>query len=221
MWSLWKDMTQKNKDNMRIEVQGKPFDKLSIIYGHQKPYEYIESIQSTVFSLCPEGYFPWSPRLYDAIQVGAIPFVLADNIVLPFERFIDWRSISAKINVSNIRNIVSYVHLIDNIEQYITTKLTNALPHVNAFKWPYSALEEDGQNKHAFLPDEDRNGSVRNPFYYVSLELRCRRLEQLYGLTSDSFSNKSIEAQRQACTAHPTICPCHDKKRSVAFQEYL
>ena len=212
---------KKGKYNTSIQMKDKRYDILRVIDGHLKPQEYADLLQSTVFTLCPEGYFPWSPRFYDAIRLGSIPLVLADNIVLPFERFVDWRSISAKINVSNMESMIDLIQRIDNFEQYVTQKLTNAQRYVDAFHWPYSDVRENEHTKHDFLPDEDKNGTARNAFHYVSLELRCRRLEQMYGLTSDSYSPKSIEAQRAACTTHTSVCPCHDPKQSVAFQQYF
>jgi hypothetical protein len=217
----WKDLKEKQPSKVTTEIQGKQFDTITIIDGQIKPDEYIESIKSSVFALCPEGFLPWSPQLYQAIQLRAIPFILADNIVLPFERFIDWRSFSAKINISNIQDMMNYVQQINNFEQYIKQKLQNARPYLDAFQWPYTVVNENGQNKYVFLQNEDKNGAVKNIFHYLSLELRCRRLEQLYGLTSDSFSEKSIEAQRQVCTNYSTICPCYSAQRSVAFQEYI
>jgi hypothetical protein len=219
--SLWKDIMTNHTYNMTTEIEGKQFDTITIVAGHVKPDEYIESIQSSVFSLCPEGFLPWSPRLYEAIQIGAIPIIMADSIVLPFERFIDWQSFSVKINVSNIGNMTHIDSRIKHFEHYIKRKLSSARPYVHAFQWPYSDVGENGQNKHVFLPNEDRNGSARNVFHYMSLELRCRRLEQLYGLTSDSFSGKSKEAQQQACRSYPSICPCHNAQQSVAFREYI
>ncbi|CAF4180512.1 unnamed protein product, partial [Adineta steineri] len=151
---------------------------------------------------------------YESIQLGAIPVLLVDNIVLPFERFIDWRSFSVKINVSNIRNIIYFLYRIDKFEKYIKEKLENASSYLHAFQWPYSI------NKQLFQ-FEDLNDRVENVFRYISLELRCRRLEQLYGFTVDRLNIKSIEAQRLACTNHPNICPCHNEQRSLAFQEYI
>jgi hypothetical protein len=219
--SIWRDPKNKQTWNMTIQIQNRPFVTMTIVDGHIKSHEYIDAIQSSIFSLCPEGFLPWSPRLYESIQLGAIPILLADNIVLPFERFIDWRSISVKINVSNIRNITNFVHRIDNFEKYIKQKLKNALPYLHAFRWPYSANADNEFNKHVFQPQEDLNGKAINVFHYISLELRCRRLEQWYGLTVKSSTPKSIEAQRLACTNHPTICPCHNEQRSLAFQEYI
>ena len=40
------------------------------------------------------------------------------------------------------------------------------------------------------------------------MEIRYRRLEQLYGLTSDTFSATPIAAQQQAWKNHPTVCAC-------------
>ena len=219
--NLQRDINETRKNNPTIEIQGNRYEPLAVIDGHLKPEEYIDSIRSTVFSLCPEGFFPWSPRFYDALQLGAIPLILADNIVLPFERFIDWPSISAKINVSNIEKMINLVQDINNFGEYMRKKLSNAQEYTYAFQWPYSTVGENGHKKHDFLSEEDQNGTAKNAFHYVSLEVRCRRLEQLYGLTSDSFSSKSIDAQQQACTAHPTICPCYDRNRTVALREYV
>ena len=212
---------KRGEHNKTVKIQNKSYEVLIVIDGHQSTTEYVNSIQSTVFVLCPEGFFPWSPRFYDALQLGAIPLVLADNIVLPFERFVDWPSISAKINVSNIEDMINLVQRIDNFDEYMTKKLIKIQQYAEAFRWPYSGVDENGHKEHDFLPEEDKNGTAKNAVHYVSLELRCRRLEQFYGLTSDSFSPKSIDAQRQACTAHPAICPCHNRNRTVAFRQYF
>ena len=221
LWTLWSNITEKHTYNTTIEMEGKRYDTLTMIRGHQSPRDYIKSMQSTVFALCPEGFFWWSPRLYDAIQLGAIPLILADNIVLPFERFIDWPSFTIKINVSNIANMIDLIQRIDNFEQYISQKLTNVQQYIEAFRWPYSNVRGDVHNKHDFLLDEDKNGTTRNTLHYISLELRCRRLEQMYGLTSDSSSSQSIDAQEQVCQTHANICPCYGTKRPVAFRQYL
>lgn len=38
--------------------------------------DYIQSIGSSIFNLCPEGFSPWSPRLYESICLGTIPLIL-------------------------------------------------------------------------------------------------------------------------------------------------
>jgi hypothetical protein len=218
---LMQDMKEKQITNMTMEIQNKTYHAITIIDGHIETSEYIKSIQSVIFSLCPEGFLPWSPRIYESIQIGAIPVILADNIVLPFERFINWRSLSAKINVSNIPNITNIADRIQNLEEYTKEKLKSALPYLNAFQWPYIIVTEERHGKRIFQPQNDKDEGVNNVFYYLWLELRCRRLEQWYGFTVNTTTEKSLEAQRLACTNHPTICPCHNETNSLAFQEYL
>jgi hypothetical protein len=218
---LMQDMKDKKKANMTMEIQNKKYHAITIIDGHIETSEYIKSIQSSVFSLCPEGFLPWSPRIYESIQIGAIPVILADNIVLPFERFIDWRSLSAKINVSNIPNITNFAYGIQNLEEYTKEKLKSALPYLNAFQWPYIIITEERHGERIFQAQNYKDERSKNVFYYLWLELRCRRLEQWYGFTVNTTTMKSLEAQQLACTNHPTICPCHIEKNSLALQEYF
>ena len=218
--SVAEDLRRRKKQRMTTEIEGKQFDTILIISGHVKPNEYVHSLQSSVFALCPEGFLPWSPRIYESILVGAIPTLLVDNIVLPFERFVDWRSISVKINASNTEKITNFANRIDKFQQYIKQKLESALPYLYAFQWPY-LLVGNSERKPTYQPQEDLHGRSENTFHYISLELRCRRLEQWYGLTVEISAPNSVRAQRLACTNHPTICPCHNEQRSVAFQQYI
>ena len=52
---------------------------------------YHETLALHTFALCPGGWEPWSPRLYDAMYDGAIPVILADNMKLPFRDYLDWK----------------------------------------------------------------------------------------------------------------------------------
>ena len=45
----------------------------------------------------PAGLGPWSSRLYDSVFHDVVPVVLAEGIVEPFERFLDWTSFSVKL----------------------------------------------------------------------------------------------------------------------------
>ena len=217
---LWQYFQNNERRNRTWRIADRLFEILSVRSGHIEPLKYIQSIESTVFSLCPEGFLPWSPRLYESIQIGAIPLILADNIVLPFERWINWRSFTVKINVSNLLNLTEIINRIDqHFYQFIREKLQHALPYFHAFQWPYVLEYEDGEHRYRY--QNHSNEQSENVFYYLSLELRCRRLEQWYGLTFNTSTQHSIQAQQLSCTNHPTICPCHQENRSLAFEEYL
>lgn len=49
-----------------------------------------------MYHIC--GFACWSNRLYHALGVSTIPIIVGTGMVQAFERFIDWRRISVKIN---------------------------------------------------------------------------------------------------------------------------
>lgn len=105
-------------------------------------------------------------------------------------------------------------------EDYVKEKLQNATEYFYAFQWPYFSINHN-YDRHVFLPEEDTNENRKNVFHYLSLELRCRRLEQFYGLISDSFSIESINAKQQVCKQHSVACPCYEEKKSLTLEEYI
>lgn len=56
--------------------------------GHSADY-LVELAQAT-FALCPSGWSDWSPRVFEAMAMGAVPVIYADGIRLPFEDAIDY-----------------------------------------------------------------------------------------------------------------------------------
>ncbi|CAF4888756.1 unnamed protein product [Rotaria socialis] len=209
------------KSTTTTTIEGISYETLLIADDNATSDEYIKSMLRSVFSICPETFRPWSYRIYEAIQLGVIPVILADNVVLPFERFISWQSFSVKINVSNLHEIINRVSNITSFKRYIAQKLRYASSYSHIFRWPYAIDNRVRYKKETLVTNEYFNGNAPNVFRYISLEMRCRRLEQLYGFTSDTSSPISIAAQQKACNNHPTICPCHSKWPPLAFQEYI
>jgi hypothetical protein len=200
-----------------VSIGKKQFHPITVINGHVPTSDYLDSIRSTVFSLCPEGYSPWSPRIYESINLGSIPFVLADGIVYPFERFIPWRSFSLKLNVSNVNNIFDFV-IGDNTSTFdarVKRKKNNAQRYMNAFRWQFTDVGKQ-YRPHLFIPEKD---SKANVFYYIYQELKCRLLEQFLGASSDVLSGESIEARQQVCIRYSNICACINQK-PIAFDQY-
>ncbi|CAF4278367.1 unnamed protein product [Rotaria magnacalcarata] len=200
-----------------IRIGKKEFHPITVVDGHVPMQEYLESIMSSVFFLCPEGYSPWSPRIYEAINLGSIPLILADGIVLPFERFIPWRSFSLKLNVSNVYNILDFVigNSNSNFEERTKRKKRNAQRYMNAFRWLFKN-DRNKQKPDFFIPEEDVKTNV---FHYIYRELKCRRIEQFLGASWNIFSSASISARQQTCVKYSHICPCTIEE-PIAFDQY-
>ena len=55
-----------------------------------------------IFALAPAGTACWSMRFFDAISELAIPVIMADIIVEPFEQFLDYTMFTAKIETHSL-----------------------------------------------------------------------------------------------------------------------
>lgn len=69
--------------------------------GHSTSYW--NELQKSQFALCPAGWAPWSPRLFDAVIAGAIPVIIADKWKPPFEgEFLDYSEFSIRVPESKV-----------------------------------------------------------------------------------------------------------------------
>jgi hypothetical protein len=62
--------------------------------------------QRSIFSLCPRGYGATSYRLYEAMQLGAVPVYVSDRHLLPWSDEIDWSEFCIVVDPDNIQNIL-------------------------------------------------------------------------------------------------------------------
>lgn len=71
---------------------------------------------SSLFSICMEGYTPWTMRLSQAFLFGCIPVIISDNIILPFEHTIDWDACSIRISPREIPRLKSRLQALSSEE---------------------------------------------------------------------------------------------------------
>lgn len=65
------------------QVYGKELSEDYLTEEQKNAVEYINVLQNSKFSLCPSGTGPNSIRLWESIEYGAIPIILADTLDLP------------------------------------------------------------------------------------------------------------------------------------------
>jgi len=59
----------------------------------------------SVFALCPRGYGKTSFRMYEVMQMGAIPVYLSDDHYLPWADELDWNEFAVLVKEKDIPNI--------------------------------------------------------------------------------------------------------------------
>ena len=83
--------------------------------GKGKVTSYEENLRNSTFCICPSGFAPWSPRIYEAIFAGCIPVIVSDHVRLPFDGvFLDWRDFSVKIREENVPRLGEILRSISN-----------------------------------------------------------------------------------------------------------
>jgi Exostosin family len=66
---------------------------------------YAELLGQSAFVLCPRGYGSSSIRLFEALQVGRCPVIIADEWLPP--PFVDWESCSIRVTEASVKDIPS------------------------------------------------------------------------------------------------------------------
>lgn len=64
-----------------------------------------EVTEASIFSLCPRGYGATSYRLYEAMQLGAIPVYVSDKHLLPWSDEINWQDFCVVVEEKDIPGI--------------------------------------------------------------------------------------------------------------------
>ena len=151
------------------------------------------SFLESTFGLCPAGYACWSARLYHSLAEGCIPVILADPIILPFERFINWSTFSVKY-MTNTNPDKDKIDI--RAQRYIPPTLGNAIDTVEPLftHLRYMAANESEAiykkqesirmvhrwlswpfyRNHSAEEDGDEKGDLRSAYSLVMLELWCR-----------------------------------------------
>jgi hypothetical protein len=91
-----------------------------MVYGNLKKTnedfekEYKQNLQDTIFSLCPSGSGPNSIRIWESMSFGCIPVILADTLVLPEIKDINYNDFFIIWKESEIEKLYDYLKSISN-----------------------------------------------------------------------------------------------------------
>lgn len=99
--------------------------------------EYMCAMERSIFCIAARGNAGWSPRLDEAIQLGCIPVIMADNTDFPFSHILNYSKFSVKVPEADYRNLKV---LLQNIsEDQIRELQSNLLKVKGLFR--YSGFE--------------------------------------------------------------------------------
>ena len=99
-----------------------------------KAHEYLEIMKNTLFSLCPSGTGPNSIRLWESIEMGIIPVVMAETYLPPGD-FELWKAASVFCNEDK-NSVINLPEKLKEIAQD-TTAIQKKLDYVSQLKFLY------------------------------------------------------------------------------------
>ena len=72
--------------------------------NYQKTYR--NDFLTSTYCLCPPGWATWTPRLYEALLLGCVPAIIADDNVLPFSRTLDYTRFAVHVPENKANDLI-------------------------------------------------------------------------------------------------------------------
>ena len=151
------------------------------------------TLRDSYFSLCPGGAAPWSVRMYDAIYHHSIPVILADGIVLPFEKFLDWKSFTVKQS-SDYVSVQDGVELLKQLRKHAANAMRNKITTLKYSKSDITKtfIHTKLENAVGVMPWLSWNeASPRSAYGLLMLELWCRKFGYVAPICRPMMVNSS------------------------------
>jgi hypothetical protein len=78
------------------------------------PHSFDDVIRQSKFSIAVKGVGLHSFRLAESMAIGAIPIIVTDNYVLPFEEVLPWHKFSIRVLESEVHKIPEMIKMISD-----------------------------------------------------------------------------------------------------------
>ena len=109
--SIRNKMAESLRDHSDVYVSTKGWDP-KVKYDQVE--DFVSASTRSKFVLCPRGYGPSSFRLYEAMQLDAVPVYISDRFWLPWQHELNWNEFCVLITEDQIPDIHSILSSIDD-----------------------------------------------------------------------------------------------------------
>ena len=134
---------------------------------------YAKSLARSKFVLCPRGIATSSYRLFETMQMGRVPIILADNWVAPVGP--DWELFSIRVAEKRISEIPELLTLYKHRYEEMGQKARKAWEDWFSPKVQFHCLAENILS----LLDENRSGDQWQPYRWTLLLSYCQTRRNL------------------------------------------
>lgn len=160
------------RQSMERLYQHVPQVAWNALQGRMNP---LLEMRRSAFCLTPLGYSTWNVRTFEALMLGCVPVILADDTVLPFEDQIDWPAVTRRFREVSYATVhLALQRVLEEELQESQRRILRTLPrllYTNGAPQPGDAyhglLAELAKRKHNLLPKRDR------PYFYQQVMVRA------------------------------------------------
>lgn len=116
------DNPNNDKNGIRTTMKNLLQDEenIKIVDANSNVDLFQEMMSRSIFALCPRGFGKTSFRMYEALNMGAIPVYIYDEPWLPYTEFLDWNECSVLVHAKDIATIPTLLR--SHTEQDIASK---------------------------------------------------------------------------------------------------
>ena len=158
------------------------------------------SSTSGLYNLCPAALACWSVRLFDSLDRGHIPVVLADSVVQPFEELLDYESFAVTLDTAALmRGDLSGLDRLHHEAERVVKACTHSIhaPSCTSLE-PVQMMIRAREVAPFFSYTAN---SSRSAWGLFMLELLCRKRKRLRGIPPPQWINEPCTSSRGAAAA--------------------
>jgi len=151
------------------------------------------TVNEALYNFCPAAFGCWSARLFDVIDRGGIPVVLADDIVQPFEELLGYGSFSLKLDVARLMggDDASLVQLHRSADQVLRECVEGSQEAANCTRLAPVRMMQRSRAIAPYLSYSPFDN--RSAFSLFLVELLCRKRKLQRGFPPEMWKQISCE----------------------------
>ena len=159
------------------------------------------SIDTGLYSLCPAAHACWSVRMFDAIDRGIIPVVMADSIVQPFETFLGYDGFSVQVDTQRLMR--GDLEALSKLHQSADDVLNACTDEPDSPACTRLKPVRMMQRARAVAPYFAYGGSNRSAWGMMMVELLCRSNKMRRGIEPSMWKDTPCPAHFWKALGYP------------------
>lgn len=111
--------------------------KSRVVYGatSMSTQAYFRELRRSIFCICPRGSSSWTMRVFHSVNMGCVPVIISDDVILPFQHLVSWPEIAIFIPEKYAEYIYYFLYAVQRkFIKRARALMQNVRPFLNYYK---------------------------------------------------------------------------------------